>query len=82
MPNFSLNAVRYRTVFRIAKSDSRVSKRVLPRRFKVVWSQPMITFTILGTFAVGALLAATAYRVCRNEIVRKTKPRTPGVNQR
>jgi hypothetical protein len=32
----------------------------------------MITFTLLSLVAVGTLLAATAYFVCRNEIVRKT----------
>jgi hypothetical protein len=31
----------------------------------------MVTFALLGSVAVGALLAATAYFICRNEIVRK-----------
>jgi hypothetical protein len=42
----------------------------------------MITFAILGSIAVGVLLAATAYRIARNEIVRKTKRRGPGITQR
>jgi hypothetical protein len=33
----------------------------------------MITFAILGSIAVGSLLAATAYCICRNEIVRITE---------
>jgi hypothetical protein len=42
----------------------------------------MVTFAILGSIAVGGLLAATGYRICRNEIVHKTERRTLGVNQR
>jgi hypothetical protein len=32
----------------------------------------MVTFAILGSIAVGGLLAAIAYGICRNEIVRIT----------
>ena len=42
----------------------------------------MVTFALLGSVAVGALLAATAYCICRKEIVRTTKRRTIRVNQR
>jgi len=42
----------------------------------------MVTYTILGSVAVGALLAAIAYCICRNEIVRITKRRVPGITQR
>ena len=42
----------------------------------------MVTFALLGSVAVGALLAATAYFIYRNEIVRKTERRPLGVNQR
>jgi hypothetical protein len=38
----------------------------------------MFTFVILGSIAVGALLAATAYCICRNEIVRITERRPEG----
>jgi hypothetical protein len=71
--NLSHNAVRYRTVFRIAKSDRRISKfhegSPWARRLKLAWSQPMVTIVILGSVAVGGLLAATGYRICRNEIL-------------
>src|SRR6476620_6777130 len=77
--NLSHNAVRYRTVFRIAKSDSRFPSSAEEasglRRLKLVWSQPMVTIAILGSVAVGGLLAATGYRICRNEILALTNRR-------
>jgi hypothetical protein len=42
----------------------------------------MVTIAILGSIAVGGLLAATAYCISRNEIVRITERRTAGVKQR
>ena len=42
----------------------------------------MVTLALLGSVAVGTLLAATAYCFCRNDLVRKTERRTSGVNRR
>jgi hypothetical protein len=42
----------------------------------------MVMLVILGSIAIGGLLAATAYCICRNEIVRITEHRPPGVNRR
>ena len=80
--HLSHHTVRYRTVFRIANSDSRSvsSAKEVPgcRRFQFVEVNLMFTFAILGSVAVGALLAATAYCICRNEIVRITERRPQG----
>jgi hypothetical protein len=42
----------------------------------------MVTVALLGSVAVGALLATTAYFIYRHEIVRNTERRALGVNQR
>jgi hypothetical protein len=41
----------------------------------------MLTLVILGSVAAGGLLVATAYRIGRNEIDRKTKRRRDPANQ-
>jgi hypothetical protein len=53
----------------IVGSPSSTKEAPGPRRLKLAWSQPMVTIVILGSVAVGGLLATTGYRICRNEIL-------------
>src|SRR4029077_18196073 len=58
----------------IVGSLSSTKEALGPRRLKLA-CQPMVTIVILGSVAVGGLLAATGYRICQNEILALTNRR-------